>query len=233
MEMVRIPAGSYIMGSPEDEQDRWDDESPKHQVTISRDFYLGKYELTKTQWTAVMKTAPWSGEKFVLGDPNSPAVYMSWSGVQDFLAALNRLGQGKFRLPSEAEWEYACRAGTQTRFYWGDDPDYTQVGNYAWYWGNCQSEQYAHIVGLKLPNAWGLYDMCGNAWEMCQDYLHESYMNAPVDGSVWEFPQSSSRVFRGGAWFNSARFCRSAHRSWFSPGSRYYDVYGVRVVRNL
>ncbi len=230
MEMVKIPAGSFMMASPDNEQDRWSDEGPQHQVTIGYDFYLGKYEVTKAQWTAVMGTTPWSGYSYVLNDPNSPAVSISWNDCQAFVHALNHLGQGTFRLPSEAEWEYACRAGTTTRFYWGDDPSYTQIGSYAWYWGNCSSEQYAHVVGLKLPNDWGLYDMSGNVWEWCQDYWYGNYSGAPANGSAWESPTSSGRVLRGGCWCCIDYRCRSASRYWDFPGSGYYDS-GVRIVR--
>jgi len=228
MEMVRIPAGSFMMGRYAGEQDSYSYENPQHQVTISQDFYLGKYEVTKAQWQAVMGTTPWSGQSSVLNDPNSPAVYISWDDCQAFVNALNQLGQGTFRLPSEAEWEYACRAGTTTRFYWGDDPSYTQIRNYAWYWGNCSSEQYAHVVGLKLPNDWGLYDMSGNVWEWCQDYWHGNYTGAPANGSAWESPTSSYRVVRGGSWYYYGRYCRSANRSWYDPDLRHI---GLRLAR--
>lgn len=234
MEMVLIPAGSFWMGRYPGEQLSLSCEDPQHQVTIGSDFYVGKYEVTKAQWEAVMGTRPWTEGFDVLDDPNSPAVYISWNDVQPFIMALNQLGQGTFRLPSEAEWEYACRAGTTTRFYWGDDPDYTQIGKYAWYIKNaCHAdEEYAHVVGLKLPNAWGLYDMIGNVWELCQDYWHVDYSGAPADGSAWELPTSSYRVIRGSSWHNAAQSCRSAARNRLSPDSGYViSCIGVRVVR--
>ncbi len=230
--LVRIPAGSFLMGSPENEQDRRSGEEPQHPVTISQDFYLGKYEVTKAQWTAVMGTTPWSGYSYVLNDPNSPAVYISWNDCQDFVTELNKLGQGTFRLPSEAEWEYACRAGTTTRFYWGDDPSYTQIGDYVWYAGNTwyANERYAHVAGLKLPNDWGLYDMSGNVWEWCQDYWHDNYTGAPANGSAWESPKSSYRVLRGGNWGSYVSDCRSTLRLGNVPDRRNYK-YGVRLAR--
>jgi formylglycine-generating enzyme required for sulfatase activity len=197
---------------------------------------MGKYELTKAQWEAIMGTTPWSGKLYVLNDPNSPAVYVLWNDAQAFMTALNthltNIGQGAYtaRLPSEAEWEYACRAGTAMRFYWGDDPSYTQIGDYAWYVDNAWSvnEGYAHIFGQKLPNAWGLYDMSGNVWEWCQDWYHSSYTEAPKDGSAWESPGGSSRVIRGGCWFFYAHFCRCAFRGGYPPSYTHSDV-GFRV----
>jgi len=135
--LMHIPAGTFMMGRYAGEQDNYSYEDPQHSVTLSQDFYLGKYELTKRQWQAVMGTTPWSGQDYVLDDLDSPAVYVSWNDAQAFITALNthitNTGQGAatFRLPTEAEWEYACRAGTTTRFYWGDDPSYTQISDYA------------------------------------------------------------------------------------------------------
>jgi formylglycine-generating enzyme required for sulfatase activity len=218
--MVWIPAGTFMMGRYPGEQDSYSDEDPQHQVTLTHGFWLGKYELTKRQWTAVMGTTPWSGQDYVLDDPDSPAVYMSWDDAQVFMTALNTYTGQTFRLPSEAEWEYACRAGTTTRFYWGDDASYADIGNYAWYEGNAWNagEQYAHVVGLKLPNAWGLYDMSGNVWEWCQDWYGGYPSGAVID------PQGAStstyRVLRGGGWTGNGRYCRSALRYWSYPGAR-------------
>jgi formylglycine-generating enzyme required for sulfatase activity len=197
---------------------------------------MGKYELTKAQWTAVMGTTPWSGRPYVLDDPDSPAVYISWdmiAGAGGFIESLNAANPGmNFRLPSEAQWEYACRAGTTTRFYWGDDPSYTEIGNYAWYEGNAWNagQQYAHVVGQKLPNAFGLYDMSGNVWEWCQDWCHSNYTGAPTDGSAWESPTDSSRVLRGGSWCNNNDSCRSATRYGYYPG-RVLSYIGFRLSR--
>ena len=236
--MVQVPAGSFMMGRYDGEQDSWSGEEPRHQVTIDYEFYMGKYEITKAQWVAVMGTSPWQERDYVLDDPNSPAVYVSWNdirGATGFLNQLNALGQGMFRLPSEAEWEYACRAhpsGDPTRFYWGDDPGYTQIGNYAWYRGSAWNvgEGYAHIVGLKIPNAWGLYDMSGNVWEWCEDWWNDSYQGAPSDGSAWTTGDPGSRVFRGGDFFGDAYLCRSAGRSNDDPDLSGGRI-GLRVVR--
>lgn len=153
--------------------------------------------------------------------------------VQAFVTALNThvantgQGSGTFRLPSEAQWEYACRAGTTTRCYWGDDPSYTQIGNYAWYAYNSTSQ--THPVGQKLPNAWGLYDMLGNVWEWCEDWYHSSYTGAPTDGSAWVSPTSSNRVARGGGRV-SIGGCRSANRGGDHPSDASIEL-GFRLAR--
>lgn len=230
LELVWIPAGSFMMGAYANEQDSQLDEVPQHQVTFATGFWMGKYEVTKAQWQAVMNTTPWSGQTHIITDGNSPAVYISWDDSKAFIAALNTYTGLTFRLPSESEWEYACRAGTATRFYWGDDASYTLVGNYAWYYGNCVSEQYAHVVGQKLPNAWGLYDMSGNVWEWCEDWYHSDYTGAPTDGSAWVSPAGSQRVERGGTWGSSGSGVRSAIRGDLYPDSTR-DALGLRVVR--
>jgi len=234
MEMVKIPAGSFMMGRYSGEQDSDSNEIPQHQVNIGYDFYIGKYEVTQAQWIALEGTIPWWGKDYVLYDPNGPAVSLSWGDCQSFISALNRLGQGTFRLPSEAEWEYACRAGTTTRYYWGDDPDYSEIDDYAWWYGNTldANERYTHVVGQKLPNAFGLYDMSGNVREWCQDYWHSDYTGAPTDGSAWESPTAMNRLFRGGTWSNHAKYCRSAARFSYNPIYYYYN-FGFRIVREV
>ncbi len=129
IEFVHIPKGRFKMGSPKNEKGRYDDESPQHIVKIDYDCYLGKYPVTQAQWKAVMGENP---SEFK-GKPDHPVESVSWDDCQRFITELNQLGQGTFRLPSEAEWEYACRAGTKTRFYWGEDDDYREIWNYAWY----------------------------------------------------------------------------------------------------
>ncbi|MEA3365428.1 MAG: SUMF1/EgtB/PvdO family nonheme iron enzyme, partial [Candidatus Hydrogenedentes bacterium] len=209
LEMVWIEPGTFLMGRYPGEQDSYDWEDPQHEVTLTQGFWMGKYELTKAQWTAVMETEPWSGRSCVLDDPDSPAVYVSWNEAQAFIMALNDYTGLTFRLPTEAEWEYACRAGTTTRFYWGDDPDYTLIDDYAWWEGNASNigEEYAHVVGQKLPNAFGLYDMSGNVWEWCQDWWDSDYCSSSP-GTDPEGPASGShRVLRGGNGFIQGIYC--------------------------
>lgn len=231
MELVLIPEGKFNMGQP-----TWAGrisplhQSPQHEVHIAYNYYMGKYEVTKAQWQAVMGTSPWLRQKEVLDDPNSPAVYISWNDTQAFIQALNNLGQGVFRLPTEAEWEYACRAGTTTSFYWGNDPGNTLAGDYAWYRSNTSDNLYAHPVGLKLPNAWGLYDMIGNVWEYCEDSYSTSYVNSLGDGSAWViYPRSSPRIMRGGSWSGAVVGSDDRTGSW--PFSRV-SLQGFRVVMN-
>ena len=222
--MVLIPAGTFMMGRYAGEQDSYTWEGPEHQVTFAQDFYLGKYLVTQAQWQAVMGDNP----SFFSSDLSRPVERVSWDDVQDFIEAVNALGQGVVRLPSEAEWEYACRAGTATRFYWGDDPEYTEIGSYVWYDGN--SATATHPVGQKTPNAWGLYDMGGNVWEWCQDWWHDDYTGAPTDGSAWESPTGTGRVGRGGAWNAYDEYCRSAYRSFEFPVNSA-DTIGFRLAR--
>jgi formylglycine-generating enzyme required for sulfatase activity len=221
--MVLIPAGTFMMGSLDSEKkyDQYSNEGPQHKVTISKDFYMGKYEVTQAQWQAVMGNNP----SFFSGNPNNPVEGVSWNDCQPFIQKLNRMGQGTFRLPTEAEWEYAGRAGTTTWFYWGDDPNYIQISQYAWYTDN--SGVGTHEVGLKLPNAWGLFDMSGNVWEWCQDWYGSYSSNDQVDpicSTIW-----LARVIRGGGWMDPAGNCRSALRSNSRPDSPC-DSIGFRLV---
>lgn len=227
LELVWIPPGSFLMGSPEDEQARYDFESPQHEVTITEGFWMSKYEITQLQWLTIMGNNPSSFK----GD-NRPVEMVSWNdirGTEGYLEQLNEKHPGyNFRLPSEAEWEYAYRAGTTTRFYWGDDLNHTQIDDYAWYEENSGGE--THEVGQKLPNAWGLYDMAGNVWEWCEDDWHWDYLDAPNDGSPWvRSPRGSPRLLRGGSWDSHPNLCRAADRRYYSQVSRYF-IFGFRVV---
>jgi len=251
LELVRIPAGSFQMGSPDTERSRNDNEGPVHTVTINYDFYMGKYEVTQAQWLAVMGSWPGTApsSEWGVGD-DYPAYFVSWDDVQNFITALNahitNTGQGPatVRLPSEAEWEYACRAGTQTRFYFGDSLSLSDTceddgtrNQYMWYCGN--NPDYgepgygAKPVGGKLPNAFGLHDMSGNVYEWCEDDLHSGYTGTPSNGSAWiGSPRGSDRVRRGGRWDEGPRYCRSAHRGFTFSGHRHTFI-GFRLVRQI
>ncbi|MBM3288691.1 MAG: formylglycine-generating enzyme family protein [Candidatus Hydrogenedentes bacterium] len=223
MDFVWIPAGSFMMGRYTNEQDSNSDESPQHTVTFANGFWMGKYEVSQAQWVAVMGNNP----SYFTVNLSRPVEQVSWNTIQTFITAVNALGQGTVHLPTEAQWEYACRAGTTTRFYWGDDASYTQIGSYAWYYDNSSSG--THSVGLKLPDAWGLYDMSGNVWEWCEDWYHSSYTGAPTDGSAWVSPTGSNRVIRGGGW-GSYYGCRSAGRNYYGPSDTNSGI-GFRLAR--
>lgn len=224
MEFMKIPSGEFNMGSPSGEEDRDDDEGPVHKVTIEESYYLGKYEVTQEQWREVMGSNP----SHFKGD-DLPVEQLSWYDAQEFIKKLNeKEGTDKYRLPSEAEWEYACRAGTTTRYSFGNDE--SKLKDYAWYRDN--SNQKTHPVGQKKPNLWGLYDMHGNVWEWCQDMGHDDYNGAPSDGSAWEDGNDSFRVTRGGCRLSDAGVCRSASRGSYDIDYRNYFL-GFRVLREL
>lgn len=247
MKFALIPAGKFSMGSPPDEKGRFDNEGPVHEVMIRKPFYLGIYPVTQQEWQAVMGENP----SFFKGD-KLPVEQVSWDDVQYFIKNLNeKEGSDKYRLPSEAEWEYAARAGTATRYSFDDDE--SELGEYAWYTENSGSRApkkgdyfgynkddwyenkwngKTHLVGQKKSNLWGLYDMHGNVWEWVQDELHNSYENAPTDGSAWESGHGANRVFRGGGWYDLARSCRSANRSFNDPGLRFHNL-GFRLLQEL
>jgi formylglycine-generating enzyme required for sulfatase activity len=243
MHFVFILAGEFMMGSPDKEKDRSATEGPVHKVTISKPFYMGKYEVTQAEWTKAMGNNP---SKFK-GD-NNPVEWISWNDCQEFLKKLNegvgskaleRLGgpqrgaeaphhELEFALPTEAQWEYACRARATTRFSYGDDPNYSELGDYAWFDGNSGEE--AHAVGQKKPSPWGLYDMHGNLWEWCEDQYRVNYEGAPTDGSAAaNDANDGSRVMRGGTWCGGPMACRSACRDCRPPAFRGSAV-GLRCV---
>ncbi|GAL94652.1 SUMF1/EgtB/PvdO family nonheme iron enzyme [Microcystis aeruginosa] len=218
LEMVSLPAGEFIMGSPD-----YESEKPPHQVKLNS-FAIGKYPVTQAQYQAVMGTNP---SKFQ-NNPQNPVERVSCNDAKAFCQKLSQITGKTYRLPTEAEWEYACRAGTTTRYYFGDDAN--QLGNYAWYGGNSQDK--THPVGQKKPNAWGLHDMSGNVWEWCEDDWHDNYIGAPKDGSAWPINndnRSHIKCLRGGSWVNYPYFCRSASRDWFDPDFDDY-YYGFRVA---
>jgi formylglycine-generating enzyme required for sulfatase activity len=221
IEFQWCPPGTFTMGSPSNEEFRSSDEV-QHVVTISRGFWLGKYEVTQAQWEAVMDSNP---SKFD-GDER-PVELVSWNDAQEFIDALNGAKgvAAPYRLPTESEWEYACRAGTTARFYWGDDPSDDDIDDYAWYGSN--SGLASHDVGTKLPNAWGLHDMSGNVYEWCQDW-YGAYPAGPVTNP--QGPGSGgTRTFRGGGWSLPARTCRSAGRHSTEPDRELADL-GFRLL---
>ena len=230
LELVEIPRGTFTMGCSPD-NDSWQcEDAPQHEVTFSRDFLIGQYEVTKAQWKAVMGTRPWNGHGYDPELPEGAASGVSWVDAQNFVSALNAYTGETFRLPTEAEWEYACRARTTTRFYWGTDPDLTEIDKYAWWSRNAEDlgEEYAHEVGLLLPNDWGLCDMAGNVLEWCQDWFGD-YPEGPVtDPTGAEF--GTNRIHRGGGWYIYSTLCCSGRRHKNSPTYGFYAC-GFRVVK--
>jgi formylglycine-generating enzyme required for sulfatase activity len=217
MEFVLIPAGEFQMGSTEGDED----ERPVHTVRIGRPFYLGKYEVTQAQWEAVMGNNP---SRFT-GDPNRPVENGSWEEVQEFIRKLNARESGTtYRLPTEAEWEYAARAGSTTAYSF--ESDSSRLGEYAWYADNSSST--THPVGQRKPNAWGLYDVHGNVREWVQDWYGKYPAETVTDP---QGPSSGSdRVLRGGGWNSVARRCRSAYRRSAKPVDTGGDL-GFRLLR--
>ncbi|MDD2717333.1 MAG: formylglycine-generating enzyme family protein [Candidatus Wallbacteria bacterium] len=215
MEFVFIPPGQFLMGSPESEGDP--DEHPQHLVKFKHGFYLGKYAVTQDQWFSIMgkNNSAFKGARL-------PVDTVSWKDCQAFLKKLNQKTDDCFRLPTEAEWEYACRSGSRTRYYWGDAID----SDFCWFGLN--SEGKTREVGKKKPNLWGLYDMSGNVWEWCQDgYSSMYYMSSPAENP--ENQAVGSRVLRGGSWVDEPSLCRSAARGRGDPVGRDC-LYGFRLV---
>ncbi|MCG7849835.1 MAG: formylglycine-generating enzyme family protein [ANME-2 cluster archaeon] len=228
MEFVLIPAGQFDMGSPHREVGRYDTEGPVHHVTIPEPFNMSKYEVTQKQWREVMGSNP----MFFEGD-DFPVVLVSWDDVQEFIRRLNeKEGTDNYRLPSEAEWEYAARAGTTTQYSFGDDESY--LDEYAWFMYN--SGNNIHPVGQKQPNSWGLYDMHGNVHEWVQDEFHDSYYGAPRDGSAWEDGSGAGLIFRGGCYIDNPWRCRSANRGGIISDNCYSyreGNLGFRLLKEL
>ena len=223
MEFVYVPGGCFNMGSTASES-----EQPVHEVCL-QGFWMGKYEVTQAQWQTVMGKNPSSFQ-----GADRPVESISWNDAQEFVSNLNVAvemhGRAslQFRLPSEAQWEYAARAGTQTAYSFGDSD--AVLGDYAWYWDNSEnSSDGTHPVGQKKPNDFGLYDMHGNIYEWCADTWHDNYTSAPTDGSAWEQGGDvSNRLLRGGSRFDISANCRSGRRSIANPDTRIGSL-GVRV----
>ena len=226
LEMVDISASKFNMGSNE-----YEDEKPIHEVIVPA-FQIGKYPITQAQYEAVMGNNP---SRFS-GNPQNPVETVTWFDAQEFCEKLSKLTGKNYRLPTEAEWEYACRAGTETRFSFGDEEN--ELGDYAWFRTNSNNE--THPVGEKLPNPWGICDMHGNVWEWCADQHHENYVNKPENikenGSIaWadnNITNQSSRILRGGSWFHIPVKSRSASREKYDADDGFNDI-GFRVVCDL
>ncbi len=225
--LVTIPAGKFLMGSSER---GGDEERPVREVTISRPFQLSATEVTQGQWQAVMGTTPWKGKGYVIEGDDYPATYVSWEDAMEFCRRLSSRPDEKksgriYRLPTEAEWEYACRGGVAAEYCFGDDE--RMLDSFGWFTRN--SEGHPQSVGKKLPNAFGLFDMHGNVWEWCSDWYDEDYyQNAPATDP--QGPTSGSdRVLRGGGWSGEAANCRSASRNWSDPSNRH-NLDGFRVA---
>ena len=217
IDMVRVEAGTFTMGATAEMKIPWDDEKPTHRVTLTNDYYIGKYEVTQALWKAVMGNNPSSFK----GD-NLPVEEVSWDDCQDFISKLNRITGKTFRLPTEAEWEYAARGGNKSRGYQYSGS--SNLSDVAWYKDNSGSK--THAVGTKQPNELGIYDMCGNVWEWCQDWYGKYSSSSQVNPTG--ATSGSSRVNRGGCLINDARDCRSSCRGNNTPGGRGY--LGLRLV---
>lgn len=224
--LVPIPAGTFQMGSTDNEYAYAKYTTPVHTVTL-QGFYMGAYEVTQAQYAAIMGSNPsyFQGTSYP-GTENNPVEQVSWYDAREFCTNLSALTGRTFTLPSEAQWEYACRAGSTTLYSFGDDDE--QLDNYAWY-DDAYPIGSTHLVGTKFPNAWGLYDMHGNVWEWCLDSWHSNYTGAPTDGSAWEPETGSTRIYRGGGYSNVSSSCRSAFRLNLIPGAASISL-SFRVV---
>jgi len=242
MKLVHVPAGSFMMGSSdsaaqlakdygEDMGDYFTDEFPQHEVCISKGFWMGQTVVTQGQYKSVMNAQPWSGRSGVKESANNPAVYVNWDDAAAFCRKLSEQEGETYRLPTEAEWEYACRAGTTTRFSFGDSD--SSLGDYEWFDGNAYDvdKDYAHSVGQKKPNPWGMYDMHGNVCEWCLDSYAADYYSKSPESNPQGPDTGSRRVCRGGSWNDTPQICRSAARGYSTPSSRSSNL-GFRVARS-
>ena len=241
LEMVKIAGGTFMMGAPNYELKRQDSEGFQHSVTVPP-FCMGKFAVTQAQWQAVAALAKVKIEL----NPNPsgskgakrPVERVSWYEAVEFCDRLSLKTGKQYRLPSEAEWEYACRAGTTTPFYCGETitPDLANYdGNHTYYGSGSQGAYRGQTteVGTFLANVFGLYDMHGNVWEWCLDHWHDNYQGAPTNGTAWVTDgNSDGRLGRGGSWLDNPGNCRSAYRSYFAPGAQNYAL-GFRVVCGL
>jgi len=247
-EMIWLPPGRFFMGSADGVGPAFADERPRHEVHIARPFAIGRCPVTFDDYDqfVVATRRPPAAKRGVLGRlfgaaedrqrelPSDqgwgrgrrPVIVVSWDDAAAYCVWLTEQSGWTYRLPSEAQWEYACRAGTQTRWSFGDDE--RALGDHAWFTGNAGRK--THPVGEKQPNPWGLHDLHGHVWEWVQDHWHDHYHGAPTDGSAWEDAAGKSRVMRGGCWINDARLCRSAQRDRGVPADRDAGL-GFRLAR--
>ena len=247
LRMMLIPAGSFLMGSPEDELERRDAEGPQHEVTVSQ-YFMAKYPVTQAQWRAVAAMLPVNRElepapSQFKGD-NHPVEQVSWYDAVEFCDRITLHTNHQYRLPTEAEWEYACRAGTSTPFHFGQTIT-TDLANYCGQDQTIGKTEYSGSYGpgpkgeyrqettpvdqFEGANAYGLHDMHGNIWEWCQDHWHDNYEGAPTNGSAWlTDDENARRILRGGSWFTYPRNCRSAYRNNNNPDNRNNNI-GFRV----
>jgi len=240
LDMVLVPGGSFVMGSPSDEVDRQEAESPQHRVVVPT-FFMGRYPITQAQWAAAAALPKIEGDL----EPNPsqftgkthPVENVSWHDAAEFCRRLAQKTNRPYRLPTEAEWEYACRAGTTTPFHFGETIS-TDLANYVGTetYGQGSEGEYRKettpVDHFGVANDFGLCDMHGNVWEWCEDHWHDNYEGAPANGSAWldaSANEDAGRVLRGGSWGDDPLYCRSASRSDIGAGSRYNDV-GFRVV---
>jgi formylglycine-generating enzyme required for sulfatase activity len=250
LDMMLIPGGTFIMGSPKEEEDSRDSERPQHEVTIEP-FWLGQYQVTQAQWKFVAKLpqvnkelnpdpSRFKGDGSTSLTNNRPVEQVSWYDAVEFCDRLSRHTKRQYRLPSEAEWEYACRAGTKTPFHFGETIT-TDLANYNGNYTYGQEpkgvyrEETTEVGSFGVANNFGLYDMHGNVYEWCLDDWHDNYTDAPADGSAWfssddKLSDKTGRaVQRGGSWIGSPLLCRSAYRTYVSRDNHYIIV-GFRVV---
>lgn len=231
MKFNLIPPGGFKMGSPDDEPGRRDNEY-QHKVRITKPYYFGVTEVTQKQWKAVMGAKNWSGGGFAKEGDDYPASLIKWHDAQEFIEKLSRKDGVKYRLPTEAEWEYACRAGSESIYCFGGNEEI--LTDYAWFIKNARFvvEKYPHRSGMKLPNNFGLFDMHGNVSEWCSDSFSENfYRKSPLDNPENSALDSDVRVIRGGDWSNSSSFSRSAFRDSKSVSSESVLLMGLRLVR--
>jgi formylglycine-generating enzyme required for sulfatase activity len=239
-EMVVLPSGNFMMGSPWGETGRDSDEGPQRTVRIDYQLAVSRHEVTWAEWDACVSDGGCNDGPVVAaggaegwGGGSRPVINVSWNDAQAYVTWLNQktglTGRSdRYRLLSEAEWEYAARAGSQARWSFGDDE--SRLGNFAWFSGNSGSR--TQPVGGKTANGFGLYDMHGNVWEWVEDCYEAGYSVQPSDGSALTKSSCSDRVFRGGSWNYAPRVLRSAFRNWYSPGSRDFSL-GFRLARTL